>query len=140
MPNEGQPPFLAAIIKPTSPSYEIILLNKELGITGISQKCADIFEVNNSKNLEQKITSVIPKFDEISDGLKKEHGVLYKHTREATEFTLNLKLRELKIGRYSAYVLKVENMTQPEEPRPLLDLPAGELDPQTEGKTVSSVI
>lgn len=52
VPNEGQPPFLSAIIKPTKPDYEVVLMNNDWVITGFTAACSDLFELASTKNTE----------------------------------------------------------------------------------------
>lgn len=108
VPNDGQPPFLSAIIKPTNPKYEVILMNKDWVITGYSQHCSEIFDLGNTKNSEQKIYNIINKFDDSKEAMMSEDGYAYTHEHDKVVSNLKLKLNEVKIGPVSANLLKVE--------------------------------
>ncbi|CAG9322241.1 unnamed protein product [Blepharisma stoltei] len=114
VPNDGQPPFLSAIIKPTNPKYEIVIMNKDWVITGYSQHCSEIFDLGNTKNSEQKIYNIITKFEDNKEAMMSEDGYDYTHEHEKTVNNLKLRLSELKIGEQSAHLLKVEVLDKQE--------------------------
>ena len=115
VPNDGDPPFLSAIIKPTKPEYEVIILNKEFQITGTSKSAAELFELSGNKTLEQKIFSIFPKFDQMKSQMETEEGL--EHNFENDRFSLKLKLRLylLEVGEESAHILRIETIEKREK-------------------------
>ncbi|CAG9333953.1 unnamed protein product [Blepharisma stoltei] len=108
VPNDSNPPFLSAIIKPTNPSYETIMLSKDLVITGYTQHCNELFDLGNTKNSEQKIYNIINKFEEFKEEMMKEEGFEYTHDHEGKKNRMLLKLTELRLGDKSVSLLKIE--------------------------------
>jgi PAS domain S-box-containing protein len=114
VPNEGQPPFLSAIIKPTNPQYEVILMSGEMIITGYTQGCSELFELSNTKNTEQKINNIISRFEDLKESMLTAEGIDYMHEHDRLHVRLKLKLFELKIGEASAQVLKIHVLDKKE--------------------------
>ncbi|OMJ95244.1 hypothetical protein SteCoe_1458 [Stentor coeruleus] len=108
VPNGEQPPYLSAIIKPTNPKYEMILINPEMIITGYSIQCTEFFDIGSSKNTEQKITSIINAFDDNKEKMFSENGYDYNCDHDKYLCKLKLKLCELKLGENTCFVLKIE--------------------------------
>ena len=92
VPNEFLPPYFLAIIKPTQPPYETILINNEWIITGYSQKCTEYFDLGNTKNTEQKISNIISRFEELKEEMMSPQGAEYLHTKDYINYTLRFKL------------------------------------------------
>lgn len=115
VPNDGSPPFFMAIIKPTNPNYEVILMNIDNVITGFSQRCSDFFELSNTKSNEQKISNILPRFDELKDEMLTEQGVVIDHEHDNNRIKLKCKLVEITIGKLKAHVLKIEIMDKKAE-------------------------
>ena len=107
VPNDGHPPFLSAIIKPTYSNYEVILMNSDWIITGISKTCAELFDYSNNKNSEQKIVNLIPTFDELKTKMKEDSGANINHENDRYSLSLNLKLLEINIGEHTANLVKI---------------------------------
>lgn len=114
VPNDAMPPFLSAIIKPTNPNYEAIMLNKDLVITGYTQHCGEIFDLGNTKNSEQKVYNIIDKFEENKEDMQQDEGFEYIHEHDGSKVKLNLKLADFKIGDKGVQILKVEVINKSE--------------------------
>jgi PAS domain S-box-containing protein len=108
VPNADMPPYFSAIIKPTNPKYEVVLINSDWLITGFTVQCSEIFDLGSSKNTEQKVTTLISNFDDLKDSMLSPDGCDYNYDHEKYLCRLRLRLSELCLGSHSCYVLKVE--------------------------------
>ena len=134
VPNGELPPYLCAIIKPTNPKYEIILLNQELMITGYSVQCSELFDIGNSKNSEQKLSSIINGFEDIKEMMQSADGYEYSCDHDKMICKMRLKLSELHIGSHSCNLLKIEIIEKKEVGKPK------DFAKPEESKPVSSIL
>lgn len=109
LPNENEPPFLMAAIKPTKPDCDLAMLTPELVITAYTQGFGEKFDLGSTKTAEQKISSLIPNFEELRLKMSEEEGVEIDHQHEGRIEKLTVHLVDTTIGECSAFVLRVEN-------------------------------
>ena len=121
VPNGELPPYLSAIIKPTNPKYEIIMMNPEFIITGFTVQCSEIFDIGSSKNTEQKITSIINSFEENKENMMNPDGFEYSSDHDKFNCRLRLRLNDLSIGDHHCYVLKIELIEKKDKNEPRAD-------------------
>ena len=110
VPNGELPPYFSAIIKPTAPKYEIILINDEMIITGFTLKCSEYFDIGSSKNSELKVASIVNGFDEKKEQMQGIDGFEYSCDHDKYAYKLRFKLSQLKIGEHTCFILKIEEI------------------------------
>jgi PAS domain S-box-containing protein len=129
VPSADGPPYFMAIIKPTNPAYEVILMNAENIITGYTHRCSDYFALANVKSSEQKISTILPRFEELKEEMASDQGYVMEHRHEKTYIKVRYRLAEVAIGKFKTSSVKVEILGKSDQSTDKLD-PITSLGPQ----------
>lgn len=106
VPGDAQPPFLMAVILPTNPTYNVLLLNNEYYVTGASQFCEILFDLGSAKTSDLRIDMVMTNFATMKERIDKDEYLEARMGKAHQE--MKCALSKLSIGRHHAYVLKVQ--------------------------------